>query len=160
MGRSGRFAAQRDGGNGATNADWVRLLGAELGPEAQTGFADMMAGKLVVPTGAFAPCFRLERIDEPAFDLGFDPAILNAKDKTIGDVRAGSVAAAAGLRAGDVVVEATPVSDLQADAQLEMTMRVSRAGETVTVHYLPRGALVESYRWVRDPKVTARACRI
>jgi hypothetical protein len=85
--------------------------------------------------------------------------ILRVTEKCRGLV-AGSAAAAAGLRNDDVIVESSRLADVQDDSTQLMRLKVRQRSAELTVSYLPRGAVVPGYHWVRVPNVPDIACKL
>lgn len=139
---------------------WLELVTAQLGPDAQQGYEDMVAGKLLVPPpGSFGPCFRPERRTERVFELGFDARAAGRVPGTITGLLPGSAAERAGLREGDDVLESVFVGNrLISDEEATLTVKVRRDGAPLEVRFLPRGAEVESWRWARVPEVPESEC--
>ena len=92
------------------------------------------------------------------FQLGFARASLN-DERVIRDLEAGSAAERAGVRNGDVVVEASDLNEARKDESTPLRLTLRRGQAQTTVSYLPRGAPVEGYRWVRNPQAPDSACR-
>ena len=140
---------------------WLELVGAEIGVDAaKAGYDAMVAGRLLVPPAdLYAPCLKVERHDVRPFQLGFARASLN-DDRVVRDLVPGSAAEKAGVRNGDVIVEASDINEVRKDEALPLTLKLKRAdGSEATVAYAPRGAPVEGWRWTRDPAVPDSACR-
>jgi hypothetical protein len=143
------------GGESVGLAEWADLVVREIGAGARDDFDAMVAGKTIVPAAdALAPCLRLEPVPQRAFERGFQDVNPTVVTKLV----AGSNAERAGLREGDRIVEMTPSRELQADETREMTITVERGGERQTLKYLPRGAAVDGYRFVRT-EVPLSSCR-
>ncbi len=142
--------AARRAGEPMDQALWERLLHAELGDEGLAGFRAMLAGEVVMlPRGAFGPCFR--RIERPLrrFELGFDSETLLANPRRVRGLIAGSSAAQAGLREGDEILNRFPQDAMQGDQAAVLTLEIRRDGETRTIAYLPRGETVLVPQWER-----------
>ena len=139
---------------------WLELVGTELGAgPAKAAYDHMVAGGLLLPPAdAFAPCLRPERRNARVFQLGFARASLN-DDRIIRGLEAGSSADIAGLRDGDVILEVSDVTEVRKDETLPLTLKIRRGAVERTVSYLPRGATVEAYRWVRNVDAPESACR-
>lgn len=139
---------------------WLALLTAELGPDAKQDYEAMVAGRLQVPpAGSFGPCFRPEPRRERVFELGFDARTAGRVPGKITGLVAGSAAERAGLREGDEVREAVFVgSSLVSDEAATLTVKVQRDGTPLEFTFLPRGAEVESWQWVRVPEVPESEC--
>lgn len=138
---------QRDGEK-IGNEAWVALLARTLGERARRDFDAMRdGGRIELPEEALAPCYRWASVEVRPFELGYDDMNLG---KVTGLV-AGSNAAAAGLREGDVVLEFTPLEALRKDPRRDMRMTVERAGERLRFEYAPRAAdAVQTLRFARS----------
>jgi len=148
-------------GQSVTVDDWQNLVAAEIGPKARSEYADMIAGKILVPTAdSFGPCLRPVAVAESQEDLGFDPVVYMAAPRTIKNLEPGSAADLAGLREGDTVVEGTDVSDPSFRYDAPVTITVTRAGKAMTFKFLPRGKTVIGYHWVRNPGVPETQCHL
>ncbi|OLD64470.1 MAG: hypothetical protein AUI47_05850 [Acidobacteria bacterium 13_1_40CM_2_68_5] len=139
-------------------SDWLDLVRKELGPQAKADLDAMVEGKQLNPYNAFAPCFRFEAFKQRLFYLGFDGTSWSDTQKIVRGVVAGSAAARAGSQDGDVVVDSTELWDLQGDDAKDMVMKVRRHNRELTIRYLPRGATVDSYHWVRATNVPDSVC--
>jgi hypothetical protein len=140
-------------------AQWLELVGAEVGPaKARAGYDRMVSGGLLKPPeAAFAPCLSIESRPARPFELGFARRSLN-DDRVVKELIPGSAADRAGVRDGDVIVEVNDVNKVRADETLPIVLTLRRDGTQQTVSYTPRGAPVEGYRWVRNPTAPASAC--
>lgn len=139
---------------------WLELVGKEIGAEkAKAGYELMTSGGLLIPPAKlYAPCLVVEPHAARPFQLGFARASMN-DDRVVKDLEPGSAAEKAGVRNGDVIVEAGDINTVRKDETAEMKLTLRRGESTTTVSYLPRGAPVEGYRWARDPKTPDTACR-
>lgn len=141
-------------------AQWLELVGKEVGPErAKAGYDYMVSGGLLrLPTDIYAPCLVV--VEHPArpFQLGFARSSLN-DDRVVRDLEPGSPADVAGVRNGDVVVEVNDINAVRGKADMPLVLTLRRGETQLTVSYLPRGAPVEGYHWERDPEVPDSACR-
>jgi hypothetical protein len=138
---------------------WVDALGAELGDDKERfafGKAIMLGAPPEVPEGLLGPCFQGAARTYAAFDLGFDEpgTRANASLEIVG-LRPGGPAERAGLRAGDVLIDAA-VSQGRADTKV--TLVVMRGDEKKTIGYLPAGASAKWRGWVRKRDVAEEAC--
>jgi hypothetical protein len=131
------------------------IVGAELGPEGQTRYdAVIVRGEAPAPPpSAYGPCFKTAKKAIPRFELGFDPA--SYKDGKLRGLVRGSAADRAGLREGDRVKGGSATSGVTFEA---VTVIVERDGKEKTISFLPQGATVDGWIWVRDPKVPDAAC--
>ncbi|WP_374469969.1 PDZ domain-containing protein [Phenylobacterium sp.] len=140
-------------------ADWLALVGAEIGVErARRDYERMAAGGLLVPAPRFAPCFKVTPRASRAFELGFARASLN-DDRVVRGLQPGSAAAEAGLREGDVLTEVGDIDAVRKDETAPLRLVVGRGGESRTITYLPRGPAREGYAFARDPAAPAESCQ-
>ena len=140
--------------------DWLALVGQEIGAAtARQGYDAMASGALLrAPANRFAPCYRLVPGTAQQFELGFARASLS-DDRVVRGLVPGSAAALAGVRDGDVIVEAGDLNTIRSEPAATMTLTLRRGDATTTVRYAPRGASVSLDRWQRDPAAPAPACR-
>ena len=129
-------AQQRTGGAPLSNADvrraGVRALGDWFGGEFDEYVGAARA--VDVPTDALAPEIVGELAQVHEYDPGFD-RVATLRDKRVRGLRAGSAAAAAGLREGDRV----SAWQLHPDPQRECSLTVQREGRSETIRFFPRG---------------------
>ena len=150
-----RFAA----GQKADDAAWVELLVRALGEDGRKLHEGMVAGALMLPEpGDFGPCFTRTTAKVRRFELGFEPKSLVGTTKTIRGLMAGSEAAKAGLKDGDVVTYAVAMDAVQGDPDQTLTLKVTREGKTFPLTYLPRGEAVPVYQWARKPGTESLKC--
>lgn len=139
---------------------WLELVGKEIGADkARAGYDLMVGGGLLVPPAKlYAGCLKVEPYPVRPFQLGFARSSLNDA-RVVKDVVPGSAAEQAGLRDGDVIVDAGDINEVRKDSAKTLDLTVRR-GETVAkLSFLPRGAAVQGYRWARDPATPDSACR-
>jgi predicted metalloprotease with PDZ domain len=137
---------------------WIEAITAELGPaEGDVFAATTRDGRPPeIPEGAFGPCFRGEKRRYQAFDPGFDEeATRAASEKVIQGLRAAGPAERAGLRGGDVLVDARLT---RGRGDLPATLTITRDGEAKTLRYLPAGARADGQGWARRKDVGDEAC--
>ncbi|PZQ57284.1 MAG: hypothetical protein DI570_20100 [Phenylobacterium zucineum] len=141
-------------------AQWLELVGKEIGADkAKAGYDLMVGGGLLVPPAKlYAACLKVEPYPVRPFQLGFARSSLNDA-RVVKGLVAGSAADQAGLRDGDVIVEAGDINEVRKDASRPLDLTVRRGETTTKLSFLPRGAPVEGYRWVRDPSTPDSACR-
>lgn len=150
---------RRRAGETVPESGWVDLVAKDLGDEGRRLHADMLAGKLMLPeSGDFGPCFRRTTGKFRRFELGFEPKSLVGDVKTIRGLMAGSEAAKAGLKDGDVVTYAQALDGVQGSQTRTLTLRATRDGKTFPVTYLPRGETVDAWQWERVPGVPDGTC--
>jgi len=91
---------------------WLDLVGQEIGPAAaRAGYDRMVAGGLLKPpSNLYAPCLTVVSHPNRPFELGFARASLN-DDRVVRDLVPGSAADRAGVRGGDVIVEASDINE-------------------------------------------------
>ncbi|MFC5833469.1 hypothetical protein [Nonomuraea insulae] len=119
---------------------------ADLGEVARDDFAAMEAGQWMIPApDAFGSQFTREQTQEHVTDLGFD--LTSLETRTVTGLVAGSTADQAGIREGDVILEAPAGSEIAKSSGEEITLMLQRADATLQVIYAPRGKTVPSYRW-------------
>jgi predicted metalloprotease with PDZ domain len=153
------FVARQQGGEAVTGDTWRELVTAELGEAGAQALDAMLAGELIVPpSDAFGPCFQREEAQLRSFDLGFDRKSLYADPRIVGGLEAGSAAAQAGLRDGDIILHPVPLEEAQADPEKTLDLQVRRGQDEITIEYLPRGEAVQGWQWVRVPDVPDARC--
>ena len=151
---------RRRKGETTDEAAWLALVTGELGEPGRALHGSMLAGGLMLPdSDDFGPCFRRTTGRIRRFELGFDPKSLVGAVKTIRGLKAGSEAAKAGLRDGDVVTYAAAIDGIQGDPKRTLTLQVTRNGRTFPLTYPPRGEVVDIWQWARAPGVPESACR-
>ena len=142
------FLARRKQQLAADESSWVALLARELGPAGPAAHQAMLQGALQLPEpGAFGPQFRRTRKLLRRYELGFAPEVLTEPKRVIRGLIPGSSAAQAGLKNGDEILKPVPQDSIQARQEATLTLEVQRAGQTMTITYLPRGEAVEAYQW-------------
>ncbi len=155
------FVARRLAGKDVTGETWRELLVAELGTAGGAALDSMLAGKLVVPpSGAFGPCFARHEQQVRRFDLGFKRESLFDEPRVVAGLKAGSEAAKAGIRNGDVIVQPVPLEAVQSDPEKTLGLELRRDGREFEVQYLPRGEAVKAYLWRRVEGVPDAECGI
>lgn len=139
---------------------WLELVGKEIGADrARAGYDLMVGGGLLVPPAKlYARCLKVEPYPVRPFQLGFARSSLNDA-RVVKGLVAGSAAEQAGLRDGDVIVEAGDINEVRKDPAKSLDLTVRRGETTTKLSFLPRGAPIEGYRWVRDPATPDSACR-
>jgi predicted metalloprotease with PDZ domain len=158
-------AAEASGGKvqGPTVADWQQLIGKELGSRGVRGYENMVAGMPIAPpANTFGPCFQPFRmaVGRP-LDPGFDISSLSGPERVIKGLVAGSPAALAGLLDEDEVIAAPDLGDPTfKDADKPLVMKVRRAGQELSISFVPTGKPVMGYQWKRNKSVSDSDCRI
>jgi predicted metalloprotease with PDZ domain len=141
--------------------DWLNAVSAELGDTARRDFAEVMAGKIIVPApNSFGPCFKSAAVNEIQQDIGFDVLAYMGKPRTIKGLMADSAAAIAGLMDGDQVLEGIDVADPSFRYDQPITIKVRRDGKDLLFTFAPRGKTVTSYQWSRDKAVPDSQCKL
>jgi predicted metalloprotease with PDZ domain len=145
-----------------TDDTWFDILRANIGEEAVTLTRSMLNGGLVLPdSDAYGPCFRRLSTKMRRFEMGF--TVTRKPAGTPVEVRgviAGSEAAKAGIRNGDLVVLPLITSEgPRRDPAAMITARVTRDGKAFAVTWAPRGEAVEGYQWERVAGIADSACR-
>lgn len=141
---------------------WSEILAKELGPEEPKAFAASVLGgaDVPLPAGALGPCFRAQTGDYLAFDLGFDArATVERTPPTIAALDPKGPAAAAGLEATDVLVDAS-FSEARPDQPVKLVvMRGDPANaKRVEILYKAAGVRRKGLVWARAPGVRDEAC--
>ena len=155
------FAARTQRGESVTVDDWKNAVTAELGPQARTDFANMIAGKMIVPPPhTFAPCFRRVAVKEYPQELGFDVDAYMAAPRIIKNLVPGSAAQNAGLREGDTVLDGPDVSDPSFKYETPITLKVNRGGKTLSFSFRARDEPITGYRWVRVSRIPDGQCKL
>ena len=149
-------------GQPITDQTWIDLLRKEIGEDAVALHNSMISGGVVRPeSGDFGPCFR--RIDAKLrrYQLGFKTTTSADGVKTVSELEAGSEAARAGVRNGDIVeLSVITTEGVKRDPEATVTVQVTRDGKTFPVTYLPRtAATFDAYQWERVPGVPETACK-
>jgi M61 glycyl aminopeptidase len=148
---------------GPTVADWQELIGTELGSRGVRGYENMVAGMPIAPpANTFGPCFQPFRVDVGRpLDAGFDISSLSGPKRVIKGLVAGSPAALAGLLDGDEVIAAPDLGDPTfKDADKPLVMKVRRAGQEVSISFVPAGKPVMGYQWKRNKSISDSDCKI
>ncbi len=138
--------------------DFVDVAARDLGQRATELHAKLIdeGAEIVLPEDVLGRCFKGSQTTYAGFDLGFDE--VRTEDdpaRRVQGLAKDGPAANAGVREGDVV-EST---DYQlSDATKPVTMRVVRAGQSVTINYLPRGRERRGATWTRVAGMSDEAC--
>ncbi|MEP7119875.1 MAG: hypothetical protein ABJE95_03150 [Byssovorax sp.] len=137
---------------------WVAALAPDLDAAEKQVFHDVITegARPDLPEGLLGPCFQGAKRSYAAFDLGFDePATRATPSLTLVGLRPGGPAERAGLREGDVLIDAV-ISQGRADAKV--ILAVTRGGEKKTIAYLPAGPTAAWRGWVRKRDVAEETC--
>ena len=140
------------------SSSWIAELTRELDAGEGQVFHDVIldGARPDLPEGLLGPCFQGAPRSYAAFDLGFDePATRVLPSLAIVGLRPGGPAERAGLREGDVLIDAA-LSQGRADAKV--TLVVTRGAEKKTIAYLPAGPTAAWRGWVRKRDVAEEAC--
>ncbi len=141
--------------------EWTDLVTKELGPKAEEEFDAMVKGTwLVPPVDSLVPCFAPEKSEATLFDLGFDIQSLTSSDRKVRGLVKESVAAAAGVREGDIVLDSSTFGDAQDRPGELLHLKLRRGEEELTISYVPRGKRVPSYQWKRVAGVADSSCKL
>jgi predicted metalloprotease with PDZ domain len=146
----GLYKLYRDGKN-VGKEEFLQLLGNLIGrPAADASWETMRNGTTLVPSKtAYAQYdVNLVRHDLPTFDLGMSENSLG-QGRVIG-LKPGSMAAKAGLRENDTIVDFWGIWGALDTQDNKMRIGVNRNGTRVQFDYLPRNAtrLSECYQLV------------
>jgi len=128
--------------------DWLALLVEELGEQAMEGYNAMARGETIVPSAdMLGDEFKLVREDQHVYELGFDQKSVSAR--LVSGVIAGTRAAEADLRDGDVIIESPSLWEAADDYALNLTLLIERDGEKMAISFWPRGwNKVETWQWI------------
>jgi predicted metalloprotease with PDZ domain len=158
-----REMVRRDrGGETLTEAAWLDLVRQEIGEEGVAVHRKMVAGGVILPeSDDYGPCFR--RVPAPIrrYELGFTPKTLPDRRAEVMELVAGSEAAKAGLKTGDVMTMPVITTEgAKRDPQQTLTAPVTRDGRAFEVTWLPRtAATFDAWQWERVAGVPDGACR-
>jgi hypothetical protein len=136
---------------------WVAAVHADLGDEAARLHQRLESGaEITLPDDALAPCYRAASMRFARFDLGYDARATDAaRPHVVVGLEPAGPAARAGVREGDVV-ETVDFKDGRADVPVKIM--VTRAGASVKLEYLPRGAEHPGQGWTRVAGISADRC--
>jgi hypothetical protein len=137
---------------------WTEAITAELDAGEAAAFTVTIerGGPIDLDAGALGPCFRREARRFEAFDLGFDEAASRAATPLqIAGVRPGSPAERAGLKNGDLLIEANIA---QGRSDVPVVVIVERDGKSQRITYKPAGPSVAGRGWARVKDVPDEEC--
>lgn len=154
----------RKGRNGEqiTDDSWLDIIRQGIGEDAVTLTKSMLLGGMVLPdSDAYGPCFTRVSVKLRRYELGFTvdrkPA---GTPVAVRSLIAGSEAAKAGIRDGDLVALPLITSEgPRRDPDATITATVTRDGKSFPVTWAPRGEAVDGYQWERVAGVPDSACR-
>ncbi|MFE2426813.1 hypothetical protein ACFXJ5_08670 [Streptomyces sp. NPDC059373] len=130
--------------------EWLELVAAEIGAAGRTDFDAMLAGQRILPAAqCLGPDFVADETDIRQLDLGFDYSSLTSAVVT-GLVNEG-VAASAGIREGDVILDGPTPHELAQGPVQEIVLTLRRAGDTLKVSYVPSSAWMTGRIWKKRP---------
>jgi len=133
--------------------EWREMVVRELGPQAGDAFDAMANGKLIVPSDPAFGCYRMVAASHRPFELGFDRMRMGV----VKDLEADSAAMKAGVREDDTIIDYTPLEMVMQDEVTIMHLSLVRDGLPLQIDYLPRGELVDAWRFSADPAL-ATSC--
>ncbi len=154
---------QQKQGKPVTQQTWLDSVEKILGASAIKEFQSVIVeGQTLAPDpDAFGPCFERHPMTLRTFDFGFDErASLYIPPRLIHGLVKGSAAEAAGLRNGDEVLEPIDTDAVRSNPEMKVKLKIRRGDKVMEIEYLPRGAEVQGYDWVRIPHVPDAQCRI
>jgi hypothetical protein len=146
-------------GRAISNADWETVLSRHLGATAVTSFRAFIGGAMPLPASdAFGPCFRRTTRKLRRYELGFATDVLARPTRIVRGLAPASMAALAGLREGDEIIDPVPQDGIQGEQSEMIKLRVKRGGQAVPITYLPRGETVDAYQWERTGNIADKDC--
>lgn len=122
-------------------AELFPRLYTELGGPVITGDVDRFLSRgetIELPDDVFGPCVRVQRIQQPAFERGWDAKATSLAHDVVTGLRAGSPAHRAGLRNGMKIVRRT--GGTPGDASVRYSLLVHDGRRERTISFMPRGA--------------------
>ena len=146
-------------------AEWLALVASELGEQGQRDYEAMAEGAWIVPASdALGPRYLRREIEDAPLDLGF--ATSSYTSRVVTGLVAGSPAERAGVRGGDRILSIPNFSVMEQAPWAAIDLTLARGDSTLRVRYVPQGARVRSYEWIRAPRperlateATARTAR-
>ncbi len=146
-------------GEPGTNELWRNVLASKAGAWAVEDWQSMLSGKLLMPQpDAFGDCFVGSPKRAGRFDMGFKyPVRLQAGSK-IGGVAAGSAAAKAGLRDGDVMIDDIDLIPIYTSFDKAVSIPIRRGEQDITITYNPHMGSVPAMRWAPRSGNPDRPC--
>lgn len=143
---------RRKNGEKLTKEMWLELLEKELGPSALEEFESVIIrGEDFVPdSDAFGPLFKRIPAKLRLLEMGFDDRkTLYSKEKIVVGLKKDSAAERAGLRNGDRILNKINMTKLRRNEELRLKLEVQRGDQKLKIEYLPRGELIDGYKWIR-----------
>jgi len=137
---------------------WIEKMVEEIGKgESDTFVKAIEKGeKLDLPADALGPCFKRDSRTYERYDLGFDEFATRAKvPPVLLGLRPGGPAEKAGLRAGDVLVEAKTT---YGRSDIAVLITVKRGEEEIIARYEPKGTSASGRGWSRRKDVPDESC--
>lgn len=155
------LVAARRAGKTVGLDQWLALVSHELGPRAVVEYKAMASGMKIEPrANVFAPCLKPVPAAMRMFELGFEHRSMTGGGHRVQGLVADSQAAKAGIQNGDLILDHSDIQDTEGRADAEMILTLKRGNQVFTADYLPRGATVQGYRWIRQAASKPDTCRI
>lgn len=121
--------------------DWIKLVGEWIGQEAaEQALQGMKSGKTMDLEDMKTGFGGIDAVEMNVMDMGFDR--VNFDTGIISGVAEKSPATEAGLRNEDRVLWHSKLSRCEVDCNAELTLKVQRNRQAITVTYVPRGSRV------------------
>jgi predicted metalloprotease with PDZ domain len=137
--------------------DWIAAATQQAGAAAESEYQRIVqAGQLpAFAAGGLGQCFQLVKRRYAEFALGFDLERSRGRPEGILELSAQGPAARAGLRTTDRLLRADYTEGTPSVAAV---VDIERAGERMTLRYLPVGRRVQGPAWVRRSDVPESMC--
>lgn len=143
-----RMNENRRAGQVSDIAFWRALVDESLGKAGLQAIDDVLTGvRLVPPSGVFGSGFERRTLTMREYVLGFAEKSFHAG--RIEELIEGSAASLAGLREGDrIITHDYSNRDRELEPQ-PLTLSVERDSESLLIRYVPAGAIVQGFEWVK-----------